>query len=158
MKRSLIIFVFGMIIGGVLVALIPVHYLMPSPKESALELLKVVEEQSREYFWHKDPSARGNAQAFYISYSARAWDNGTISDSDFHRAQAIGLLRFCIVKEQLGETDVAEKSCKLAKRNLTQWRPKMSFEEFRKIVNSEDFMWYTLPNKELNSTPESGAN
>jgi len=147
MKRALLAFLVGLVMGGGAVALVPVHFLDPSLEVYALDRLKDSEDISREYFWHEEPTARANAQAHFILHSYRAWKSGAIPDSDYHRAQAIGHLRFCITQEQLGKNEIAEKACGLAKSNLDKWRPGMQFEEFRAIVNKDSFMWYTLPNQ-----------
>ncbi len=151
MKRTLLVFLLGFILGGVAVAFIPIHYMIPTTAEYALERLKDAEGISREYFLHEELTARANAQAYYILHSYRAWKIGAISDSEYHRAQAIGHLRFCIVKEQQVKVELAGKICDIAKSNLEKWRPGMPFEEFREIVNKRDFMEYTLPNQPIES-------
>ncbi len=126
---------------------IPILYFTPtSVNEYALERLKDVEMLSRDYFWHEEPSARGNAQAYYILQSYRAWKDGVIDDLDYYRAQAIGKTRNCIVYEQMSKLELSKKMCTLAESDLKQWKPDLSFDEFRAMINKEDFAWYTLSN------------
>lgn len=140
--RVIISFFLGLVIGG-----IGIYYIYDtSYSEYDLSMLNDIERMSYNFHRAYDPSSSGEAQASYILYTYRAWKAGVISDEDRYLHQSIGLLRSCISYEKQDMDDTAKKACILSKKDLELWNPKLNFDEFRKIVDSEYFTIDMLDN------------
>ena len=109
---------------------------------------------------HRDYGAdvSSEVQAHYMINVHSMWKAGKIPDSDYHLHQALACLRYCISAEKRGKINVADKTCSIAEHELELWNNDLSFEDFRSIVNSEEFVLDILSNKSLKSgTPGTVA-
>ncbi len=104
-----------------------------------------MEELSRQFHIGPHPDSSSNAQAHFVGYAYRSWKYGELEDHDYHRALAIGYLRFCIALERQEKPELAGKSCDVAKIEFSLWNPPVTFAKFRQEIEDPGTMNYDLP-------------
>jgi len=132
-------FSLGIILGVVISFLCIDYFFKNAVSEFIDSQLPEQERISVTAFNHYSGKASIFSQVNYMMFASRANDAGLITDTDHNMVRSLAGMRLCINYENEGDTEKANRFCKWAKDDLSQWQSGWNFDEFkRKHLVSHD--------------------
>ncbi len=94
---------------------------------------------AEEFNYYSEQEGSENRQDMYFGFAKELNELGLISTEEYQKALVIVPTRLCIIYEDKGNIEIANKMCILAKNVLSQWRSDLDFETFKqKLIDARD--------------------